>query len=58
MLKTGPGIYKYSIAVSSLTLSLLSTNYGHKNYVSHNRATYIHKHSREITFILSLLTVP
>lgn len=58
MLKTGPGIYKYSVTVSSLTLSLLSTNYGHKNYVSHNRATCIHKHSHETTFILSLLTVP
>ena len=58
MLKTGPGICKHSVTVSSLTLSLLSTNYGHKNYVSHDSATYIHKHSHEITFILSLFTVP
>ena len=56
MLKAGPGIYKYSIAVSSLTLSYPQIMVI-KN-VSHNRATYIHKHSREITFILSLLTVP
>ena len=58
MLQTGPGICKYSITVSSFTLSLLFTNYSHKNYVSHNSAKYIHKHSHEITFILSLLTVP
>ena len=41
MLKTGPGIYKYNIAVSSLTLSLLSTNYGHKKCFS--QQGYIYK---------------